>query len=426
MNKLKFLNILNHPESITENDLVKLEALAKQYPYSQLIHILVAKGRHNLGLETFKSGLHKAALSATNRDLLKKLIEDVKISNVTPPISTQSESVGDPEMPVKKAEAKDPIELNKEFEAPAAKTDSPAAGGADGESVQEESRVGDRSAPESIDSDTAHDITETTDGNSVIASNEAKEISEGLEPADETKNVEGEDTDEGTGIHSELMANLEKLRKQRESLKNENRDHEIQNDTSDITDHETSQNTDGNDEANAIDTPTESDDIIFDPPTVELTDALISDIDDTIEAQTNIQGAKSSESESMESDIPIEAGDLINDLTSVGETQEELGKVPNDDDQEQQSQIQLIDSFIKSSPVLSRPNLSADSEATSQADLSVKSGKFHKDFVSENLAYILAKQGNRKDAVGIYKKLMVKFPEKKAYFADQIENLKTK
>jgi hypothetical protein len=38
----------------------------------------------------------------------------------------------------------------------------------------------------------------------------------------------------------------------------------------------------------------------------------------------------------------------------------------------------------------------------------------------------MIKQGRKKEAEKIYKKLMVKFPKKKSYFADQIKNLSKK
>lgn len=68
-------------------------------------------------------------------------------------------------------------------------------------------------------------------------------------------------------------------------------------------------------------------------------------------------------------------------------------------------------------------NQKAD-ENGDQSDLSVPSVEFGDDLVSENLAKIMIKQGKKEKAIDIYKKLIWKFPQKKAYFASQIENLK--
>jgi len=84
------------------------------------------------------------------------------------------------------------------------------------------------------------------------------------------------------------------------------------------------------------------------------------------------------------------------------------------------SQKELIDHFIDEAPSIT-PSTSNDIEPH---DLSKTSVEFKEDLVSENLADILAKQGKVKRAIDIYKKLIWKFPQKKSFFADRIENLK--
>jgi hypothetical protein len=46
------------------------------------------------------------------------------------------------------------------------------------------------------------------------------------------------------------------------------------------------------------------------------------------------------------------------------------------------------------------------------------------DLASENLAQILVRQGKVERAIAIYERLMVKHPEKMAYFAAQIDSLR--
>ncbi len=60
------------------------------------------------------------------------------------------------------------------------------------------------------------------------------------------------------------------------------------------------------------------------------------------------------------------------------------------------------------------------------AGLAAKSVAQDDEIISETLARIFAKQGKKEHAIDIYLKLSLKFPEKKAYFADQIENLTKK
>ena len=65
-----------------------------------------------------------------------------------------------------------------------------------------------------------------------------------------------------------------------------------------------------------------------------------------------------------------------------------------------------------------------DAEDEEQPDLSGPSTRAVPDLASENLAKILARQGKTDRAIAIYERLMVKHPEKMAYFAAQIESLR--
>ena len=71
-------------------------------------------------------------------------------------------------------------------------------------------------------------------------------------------------------------------------------------------------------------------------------------------------------------------------------------------------------------------NVLSSKELAEKKDLSAPSVKFRDDIISENLANIMIKQGKHEKAIDIYKKLIWKFPQKKAYYATQIEELKKK
>lgn len=88
------------------------------------------------------------------------------------------------------------------------------------------------------------------------------------------------------------------------------------------------------------------------------------------------------------------------------------------------SQLNIIDNFIKNEPQVSRVTPTKSSSSEPQEDFSKKSVVNNSKFVSENMAKIYAKQGNISKAIKIYKELMLKKPEKKSYFAAQIEQLK--
>ncbi len=83
-------------------------------------------------------------------------------------------------------------------------------------------------------------------------------------------------------------------------------------------------------------------------------------------------------------------------------------------------QIQIIDQFIKA-----QPSIKPKSVNSPISDLTeVKNGEFDDNVISETLAQILIRQGRKEKAIEVYKKLIWKFPQKKVYFAAQIEDLK--
>jgi hypothetical protein len=91
------------------------------------------------------------------------------------------------------------------------------------------------------------------------------------------------------------------------------------------------------------------------------------------------------------------------------------------DDNEKTLEIQnsLIDQFLSENPrIVPKPDLPPVNE-----DISVKSLKDEGDLVTESLAKVYAAQGLTDKAADIYRKLCLKFPEKKAYFVAQLEKL---
>jgi len=85
-------------------------------------------------------------------------------------------------------------------------------------------------------------------------------------------------------------------------------------------------------------------------------------------------------------------------------------------------QLDIIDQFLKLTPRL-KTMANAKVKPEAQEDLSSKSSKINKNLASENFANILVQQGKIKKAIKIYEHLILKIPEKKAYFVSQIEKL---
>lgn len=84
----------------------------------------------------------------------------------------------------------------------------------------------------------------------------------------------------------------------------------------------------------------------------------------------------------------------------------------------QKEQAVIIDEFIKTNPTISKPMATQ-----TELDLTGSSDAYNENVVSETLAMILIKQGKKEKAIEVLRKLIWKFPQKKAYFAAQIEDL---
>ncbi|MBC6698708.1 hypothetical protein [Hymenobacter sp. BT190] len=88
------------------------------------------------------------------------------------------------------------------------------------------------------------------------------------------------------------------------------------------------------------------------------------------------------------------------------------------------SSLTLIDQFLKNQPRL-KSAAKRPAPTEEQADLSVRSTSVVPQLASESLAKIMVKQGKIDKAIEIYERLMVRQPEKSAYFTDQIQQLQT-
>lgn len=91
-------------------------------------------------------------------------------------------------------------------------------------------------------------------------------------------------------------------------------------------------------------------------------------------------------------------------------------------DAKKQEQLDIIKAFSKKEIKLA--TIRENEDANKLEDLSQESTQLSDKLLSESYAKILIKQGKKEKAIDIYQKLSLKFPKKKAYFADLISDLK--
>jgi hypothetical protein len=328
LNKTKFLELVRDPDLIEEKDLPKLDELAAEHPYSQVIHVLNLKGRKNFNKPDFQESLHLASTYVYDRSILKSLIEGSEAVVQSSPTATSPE-------PDQNDQA---VEETSDFSW-----------------IQQD------------DEDEDIFIDEIPQDFQLVEQEPAK-------TTDQDQIVEPPPEKEQTDFPEEEILQPEPPSKQ--------------------------------------------------PPVTKIEEIG----EDTVEAKEDVTTNMAEDPLAQE----IEAGsihaELMQNLNQLQENKQQLEKSSekNGGPKNRQEQIEIIDNFIKNSPVLSKPNLSAESEGVSQDDLSKSSTELSEEMVSENLAKIYLKQGKAKDAEKIYKKLIRKFPQKKPYFAGQIEKIKKK
>lgn len=108
------------------------------------------------------------------------------------------------------------------------------------------------------------------------------------------------------------------------------------------------------------------------------------------------------------------------DDLEIYEPEKELAEIEPLEGKKTSANDDLIDKFIQEEPSISHPNDYEGEDENKSGD----SDRGYEDLVTETLAQIHAKQGNTKQAIGIYEKLSLLFPEKRSYFASQIEKLR--
>jgi tetratricopeptide (TPR) repeat protein len=107
-------------------------------------------------------------------------------------------------------------------------------------------------------------------------------------------------------------------------------------------------------------------------------------------------------------------------LEPLEKTEETLSEIARSIQKKPAKKVRLIDKFLEAQPKM--PPI-REGESTSPMDSKPAQEDVNEEFVTETLASIYAQQGYYKKALQIFEKLSLKYPEKSAYFAAQIEKV---
>ncbi|QNE39537.1 hypothetical protein F1C16_08210 [Hymenobacter sp. NBH84] len=410
MTRASLLHILDHVGSISEAENQELVQLATAFPYCQTAHLLLAKAAHDKGSMLASQRLRRAATYAADRQLLRLLIEqpDVLLPAATSALaSVQSVQLAVPELPLAEMPTTEeqpvasvlvevPAEPVEEEVLVAAETDVPAS---------DSNEVFATSLPALGDSPPALDIAAEPEAELVEQTDEVVPTAEEITEAEAVTKTAKEVTHEAAVpvvVEDLLPATAPPIRPPADAGSSRFEFgladsrlpapavYELFDDTP------------------ATETPTPPTRTAASPP-FYADPSIGYGLDLGSRLGTSLQPH-----DTYTTDLP-HTGFFLPDallLDHVAAQQPAPRKT-----------LAIIDQFLKNQPRLKAPAVVPPAEE--QTDLSVPSTSATPALASESLAKIMVKQGKTSKAIEIYERLMVRQPEKKAYFADQIAQLKS-
>ncbi|MDF7811793.1 hypothetical protein [Hymenobacter sp. YC55] len=485
MTRASLLHILNHVGSISEAEIRELEQLATAFPYCQTAHVLLAKAAHDQGSMLASQRLRRAATYAADRQLLRQLLEQPAPETTTIEFSAPKELPASPEasLPASTASASSstafiqslvtedvqPLELQEEeattaveeivAETPEASEPEPLPAfdsvTTDSETDSQEPIASEQApneqAEEKLEEPHSPDTTES------LASVETpEEVAEAPEESIEALPVSSLDPETEATDSEPTEPPLPTLEEGPDSLSIDP-DTSLIGDVATISDAESdevlpavappirppvevgsSRFEFGLSEPNKLPVPIlyqlpglddeeeateETEDYALFPPaaTTALAPPFRADTDlaySMLEGGSRFGYAIQLRDDELTQPLPATEffpPDVL--LHAHAASTSQPGSIPAP------SSFDLINRFLKVQPRLKVPGVLPT--INEQTDLAARSTHAPPALASESLAKILIKQGKTERAIEIYEQLMVRQPEKSAYFADQIQQLKS-
>ncbi len=451
VNKKEVLQIIRNPKAISSSQLKEIEELSVDYPYFQGAHTLVAIGNKAQSAPGTQKSLIKAALYATDRKYLKELLAGNAAIGSAEPMQTEApkaepkqakapvveaepvveanpvEPVTPPEQATEPAKAAAAPVKEEKTETPPAKEETPQKSPPEHEhtvsqqSSSPQAEGKEYHAPDASQFDSPYDYPhmEESDHENLL-----KQVFANLEALKKSKNNYLEtEKDLEDAEFEEAQANA--VKKATKSAKNTEQEKPTQN-TSSGAPADKKAITDVKSETKAeapqkriTPTPSVKKKTAIKAKKTAESKALVSKkkVSPTKSTGKTSEPAKRTTEANAAKSTPKEAQESTIKTSSEGKS---TGKaIPP----KKEEQVNIIDAFIKKNPSI-KPQTTNLPPAAPSKDLSEPSQKLKDELVSENLALILLKQGKNERALEVYEKLILKIPEKKAYFAARIKEIK--
>jgi hypothetical protein len=445
INKETFSYLVSSPEDISSSELRELEALSKRYPFCQLTHALLAKGTHLHKQETqAKEQIRAAAAYALSRNALRKIINGSFVNQrvAATTFSSGGFSTGYlmPKVaePIVVEETKEVISTEQETLASVENTpivieESPV--------VEEVEAV----SPPTIEAVEANVNIEKIEEVPQELEVPQEIIVEAVAPVEEIDEIEQANRriDEILGKFG--LGDLKVPNEHSETIERVSTDNviettevvaspeevavpaEVNATEQDVLESIGNTSTEGIVEATAEIEMFQPQEIVA--PIIETTvnedvvqEAVVEQVETTLEIQQEV--VLEVEAPVIETIAPIDTVQEPTIVQAVAMPEaiakpQKSSKIPSNKD--------IIDKFIVADPgrikMTREPLTAEEQEIEDLAERSALKNAKSMNLITESFAKIMLMQGRKDKAIEIYEKLILKFPEKKAYFAEKIAGL---